>query len=113
LALRSFASTSIQQRAMTIDTTLIGTALLGILALAALAVAWGRPVRIRAEAAERMAALERLERECEQRAAWTNPHARPRGLGEPVGERRLGDYPRLRLVDNGSGDHAGGARPAS
>jgi hypothetical protein len=98
---------------MSIDTTLIGNVLLGIMALGAFAVAWGRPFRITAESAERMAALERLERECEQRAAWTNPHARPRGKGEPVGERRLGDYPRLRLVDNATGEHAREARPAS
>ena len=98
---------------MSLDATLIGTVALGILALAALAVAWGRPFRIAADTAARTVALERLERECELRAVWTNPHARPRGTGEPVGECRNGDYPRLRLVSNATGEHAREATPTS
>jgi hypothetical protein len=90
---------------MSIDATLIGNFLLGTLAFGALLVAWGRPYRLTAEAASRIEALERLDRECEQRAAWTNPHARPRGTGEPVGSRRNGDHPRLRLVTNATGEH--------
>jgi hypothetical protein len=98
---------------MSIDTTLIGTVLLGLMALGALAAAWGRPLRLSTESEERAVALERLEHECEQRAAWTNPHARPRGTGEPVGERRNGDQPRLRLVSNATGEHVREASPAS
>jgi hypothetical protein len=98
---------------MVIDTTLIGNVVLGALALGALAAARRRPLRITSETAERAAALERLERECEQRAAWTNPHARPRGTGEPAGTRRSGDSPRLRLVVTAPAEHVREARPAS
>ena len=98
---------------MTIDTTLIGTVVLGIMALGALAVAWGRPFGTASETAARNEALERLERECEQRAAWTNPYARPRGAGAPVGERRNGEYPHLHLVSNAAGEHVREAIPAS
>ncbi len=98
---------------MFIDSTLIGNVVLGTLALGALAAAWGRPPRTIPETAERAAALERLERECEQRAAWTNPHARPRGTGEPAGMRRSGDCPRLRLVVTAPAEHVREARPAS
>jgi hypothetical protein len=87
-----------------IDLTLVGNVVLGVMAIAALAVAWGRPLRIATDSAARTSALERLERECEQRAAWRNPHARPRGIGEPVGESRNGDYPRLRLVSTATCD---------
>ena len=98
---------------MSLSTTLIGNVLLGVMALSALAVVWGRPFRRATETEARKVALERLERECEQRAAWTNPHARPRVRGEPVGERRVGDYPRLRLVSSATGEHVREATPAS
>lgn len=98
---------------MSIDMAIIGNILLGIPALGALAVAWCRPRPLSAETEERSAALERLERECEQRAAWTNPHARPRGTGEPVGDRRNGAYPRLRLVTNATGERVREADPVS
>jgi hypothetical protein len=98
---------------MSIDITLIGNVLLGGVFLGAVATAWGRPFRSAADTAERAVALERLERECEQRAAWTNPHARPRGRGEPGGERRVGDYPRLRLVSSATGEHVREPTPAS
>ena len=98
---------------MSIGMAVIGNVLLGVLALGALAVAWCRPRPRATESEERAAALARLERECEQRAAWTNPHARPRGTGEPGGERRNGAYPRLRLVTNATGEHVGEANPVS
>ena len=98
---------------MSIDITLIGSVVLGVMALAALVVAWGRPFRIAAEPAAHMLALERLERDCELREAWRNPHARPRGTGEPVGVRRVGDHPRLRLVGSAACEHVREASPAS
>ncbi|MDX6631130.1 MAG: hypothetical protein QOH00_3376 [Gaiellales bacterium] len=101
---------------MPIDATLIADVVLGLMALGAVAAAWGRPFRIANETPERAVALERLERlerEFEERAAWRNPHARPRGTGEPVGERRVGDYPRLRLVGNTTCEHVREAHPAS
>jgi hypothetical protein len=93
--------------------TLIGNVLLGLLVAAALVVAWGRPFRLAAEKDERAAALERLQHDCEQRAAWTNPHARPRGTGEPDGARRSGESPRLRLVGTPASEHVREANPAS
>jgi hypothetical protein len=101
---------------MSIDTTLVGNVVLGVMALTALAVAWGRPLRMAAETTERTVALDRLdriEREIEQRATWRNPHARPRGTGEPVGERRPGESPHLRLVSSATCEHVREARPAS
>jgi hypothetical protein len=98
---------------MSLNSALIGNVLLGVMAFAALAAAWGRPFRIGEETEARMAALERLERDCEQRAAWTNPHARPIGAGEPVGERRVGVHPHLRLVGAATCEHVREANPAS
>jgi len=98
---------------MSLSTALIGNVMLGVMALSALMVVWGRPLRFAEQQDAKIAALERLERECELRAAWTNPHARPRGRGEPVGERRIGDYPRLRLVSTATGEHVREAPPAS
>jgi hypothetical protein len=98
---------------MSLSTTVIGNVMLGVMALSALMVVWGRPLRFAEQQDAKIAALERLERECELRAAWTNPHARPRGRGEPVGERRIGDYPRLRLVSTATGEHVREAPQAS
>jgi hypothetical protein len=98
---------------MSLSTTLIGNVTLGVMALGALMAVWGRPLRFAEENDARIVALERLERECELRAAWTNPHARPGGRGEPVGERRIGDHARLRPVSTATGEHVREAPPAS
>ena len=98
---------------MSLSTAVIANVMLCIVALGALIAVCARPLRFAEEKDAKIAALERLERECELRAAWTNPHARPRGTGEPVGERRVGDDPRLRLASTATGEHVHEAPPAS
>jgi hypothetical protein len=98
---------------MSIGIAVIGNVVLGVMALGAIVIVWGRPSGLTAESDERAAALARLERECEQRAAWTNPHARPSGTGEPFGERRNGASPHLRLVSSAESGHVREATPVS
>ena len=62
---------------MSFDIQLLGTILLGLMALAALAVAWGVPFRREPEPPAVWISPDELARECEARAAWVNPHARP------------------------------------
>jgi len=68
---------------MSFDIQLLGTILLGLMALAALAVAWGVPFRREPEPPAVWISPDELARECEARAAWVNPHARPQLSGAP------------------------------
>src|SRR6185312_17201185 len=72
---------------MSFDIPLLGTILLGLLALGALAVAWGLPDRRDPASPAVWISEEELQREWEDRAAWVNPHARPQISAAPDGLR--------------------------